>query len=435
MCEKPTNRLFCTSEHHTLYRDGWQELIKFINTEQGRKYRVMQHLGIKVKGDDDDDDENEIVLSVAQLEHLPDEVIGEILRLTFPDVGGDIFEATAASRARLMSVRMRRLVDEYVFDPVERLEDRRLYDEPSVLLLNQFRGLKELKLDNWQDGIILGSALSQMTRLEELALHDVLHISDKVLHHLTNLRSLTIRNTLLGNSCLSTLTRLEMLTLRENYAIDDRGLLSLPQLRKLFLSFDYVIKGTCFAFFTKLESLRIEYCSESFAPVNLSVPSLVSTLVDLSLFGPLGNGDHYVLPEMPVLRGLSLVDNNNIVTTDEELSRFTLLTRLDLSENTSITGKKSFPRLRNLTELDLSSNTSVTPDVLRSSNLRHQLKVLKIGRYGRSKHYRWPKLSTVEVRDVVDFPKLEKLYLSDFFDLDSDFIDTLRERGVTVESS
>lgn len=391
--EKSGNRLFCVDEHHLLYHKGWSSLLGFVNTQPSLKKRVVQHLGMKRGYDDDDDDD--IVLTLAQLEHLPDEIIVEILMFIFPYVAIDMKGTLAAFKFRETSARMKRLIEHNLFDTVTILSDL-VSGEVTDAMLFLFRNVKKLYLRG--ECRITDDGLSRMTGLEVLHInHDSLLRESQAttttymcstIQALTNLRSLTLVETMMDNECLITLTNLLELNLHYEENIGDVGLAHLSGLKKLDINECRSIRGSAFINMKKLESLSVSCCdyfSVDYLPI---ISKSLTTLDHLDVY------DDLVIRQMTALKKLLLNGNMGGVT-DEGLSRLTNLTSLNLSDNEFITGQ-ALSLMRQLVKIDLTNNTLITAEALGPS--RESIEVLVLSGS-----------SIMPIASLSFFPKLRKI--------------------------
>lgn len=414
--EKSGNRLFCAKEHHILYHEGWSSLLAFVNTQPSLKKRVVQHLGMKRAGDDGGGGEN-IVLTVTQLEDLPDELIVEILLFTFPHTGNYFAETLAAFRLRETSTRMKRLIECNLFDPVTVLRNH-ISDTITDAMLLLFRNVKKLYL---RIGChITSNSLSQMTGLELLqitgdncgSLYPKLDYKCETIRALTNLRSLTLSETGMGNECLATLTNLVELNLYDEGKITDNGLAALSGLKKLTLGAYCSISGSAFRYLPQLENLSISYCFQfDIHYLPLLSKSLVAFDYDASL-------DDEIIGQMTTLKKLSLKNDNCV--TDEGLKKLTNLTSLNLSDNTRITGQ-ALSSMSQLTELNLINNKLITVEALEPS--RKSIEVLMLGN------------SLISIASLFSFPSLRKVSIENYSptEEEEELIELLYKEGVDVE--
>lgn len=415
--EKSGNRLFCANEHHVLYHKGWSSLLGFVNTQPSLKKRVVQHLGMKRGYEDDDDD---LVLTVAQLEHLPDEIIVEILMFIFPDIATDMEGTLAAFRFRETSVRMKRLIEHNLFDTVTILPDL-VSGEITDAMLFLFRNVKKLYLRG--ECRITDDGLSRMTGLEVLHInHDDSFLRESqatttymcsTIQPLTNLRSLTLVETRMDNECLITLTNLVELNLHFEENISDVGLAHLAGLKKLDIHECHSIKGSAFISMTQLESLSVSCCNDFSVDYLPIISKSLTTLDYLDVY------DDLVICQMTALKKLLLNGNMGSVT-DEGLSRLTNLTSLNLSDNEFITGR-ALSSMRQLVKIDLTNNTLITAEALRPS--RESIEVLVLSGS-----------SIMPIASLSFFPKLRKIRIGqcDPTEEETKILYTLIEQGIDV---
>ena len=417
--EKSGNRLFCAKGHHTLYHRGWSSLLSFVNTQPSLKKRVVQHLGMKRGYEDEDDDDDDIVLTVAQLEHLPDEIIVEILMFIFPDIATDMKGTLAAFSFRETSMRMKRLIQHNLFDTVTMLGEP-ISSEITDAMLFLFRNVKKLYLRGGCQ--ITEDGLSRMTGLELLEINHDRFMCDcgaitkykcSTIQALTNLRSLTLVETMMDNECLITLTNLAELNLHDEENIDDVGLAHLSSLKKLDINECHSIRGSAFINMTQLESLSVS-CCDYFSVDYLPIISKSLTTLDY-----VDVHDDLVIRQMTALKKLLLNGNMGGVT-DEGLSRLTNLTSLNLSDNEFITGR-ALSSMRQLVKIDLTNNTLITAEALRPS--RESIEVLVLSGS-----------SIMPIASLSFFPKLRKIRIGqcDPTKEEEKFLHQCIEQGIDV---
>jgi len=349
------------------------------------KKRIVQHLGMKRSNEDDDDD----VIMLIHLEDLPDDVMGEILLFTFPEVGISYQMTRRAAKCRTVSLRMRKLIDLYLFTPVEELalDVLSCVDDEDLSL---FCGLKKMSL-RWSIAFT-EKGLAKMTRLEELFIHEVQTSIFEGCRTLTNLQRLriTVTRTPLNNQdWLAALTGLVELELNSVTGIDDEGIRQLPQLKSLILKKNRDIRGTCFVSLRRLEVLIIE---SPFGEMEKSVFNDLSTsLRKLELKGKSGIANE-TLAKMTSLRSLTLEEKTGV--SDEGLITLTRLVQLSLVRDLKITGR-GLSGLSRLTSLSLIHNKTITLDSLEP--FKNSLKTLKLFK------------TLIDAGSLSGFPKLKTI--------------------------
>ena len=350
--EKADYRLFCNAQHHNLYHEGWSKLLGAINRDTLLRRHIVQHLGMKRSNEDEGEEID--VITLIDLEHLPDDVMGEILLFAFPEVGISYQMTRRAAKHRRVSLRMRNLIDLYLFAPVQELTPEVLdYVDDEGLSL--FSGLKRMNL-RWSIAFT-EKGLAKMTRLEQLFVHSVPPSLFEGCRALTNLQRLQISTLEIppdNQSWLAMMTNLINLELRSVGGIDDEGIQQLPQLKSLTLKENRCISGTSFVFLTQLEVLIIE---KQFSKMKASVfDNLSTTLRTLELSGKSGITNE-TLAKMTFLTSLRLEKKTGV--SDEGLITLNHLRSLSLVSDLNIT-EKGLSGMSKLISLSLIHNKAIT---------------------------------------------------------------------------
>lgn len=251
--EKNTSRFFCAKEHHVLYHERWTDLLKSVNAQPLATSLVFSKLGMKRAHEED-----EIVVTMRELEFLPDDVIMEVLLYTFPLVGRSLAQTKAAFRAREAAPRIRTIIDQFIIGGVTSIHWT-VSDFLTDQSLSLFKGAQSLDIYAHQTKIT-DKGLREMTNLEKLELHGRVSITHEGLKGMTNLKELTLQGvTHLGDDTLQELSQLTTLRLRHQDRITDVGIGYLSRLESLdIFSCDKII-GNTFGSLSRLGSLLAVY--------------------------------------------------------------------------------------------------------------------------------------------------------------------------------
>ena len=360
--EKGEGRTFCSADHHELYHVGWSALLDTINTQPSLRHRVIQHLGMKRAKEE----EEEIIVTLEELEFLPDDVMGEILRFAYHEVGVGAQKTGDAAKARRASKRMRELVDKYLFLPVKELGGDVLYniDDEGLSL---FKGLEKLCLSWYTCSKLTEQGVAKMVQLKDLSISTT-HIpwTGECFQRMTSLTKLEIgghygdaKELLFMDGCFKPLVSLEELVLEGYNGVEDFQIEALPHLKRLTLRRNGLISGKCFLALTQLETLIIE---KPYKVMEAEVfRSLSLSLTRLELKGASGITDE-VLAGMASLRVLKLKKGKTGIS-DVGLMGLTKLRNLTLTNVPNITNK-GLSLMSCLGALHLFHNQTITLDGL-----------------------------------------------------------------------
>jgi len=190
------------------------------------------------------EEDEEVVVTMQELEFLPDDVIMEVLLYTFPLVGRSFVQTKAAFKARETAPRIRAIIDQFIIGGVTDIHWT-VADFLTDQALSLFKGAQFLHIYANQTKIT-DKGLLQMTNLEKLQLQGRVPITHEGLKGMTNLKELTLEGVaLIGDYTLKELPQLTTLRVRNQYLVTDVGIGYLSRLENLeIISCDKIIGNT-----------------------------------------------------------------------------------------------------------------------------------------------------------------------------------------------
>lgn len=250
---KPTNQLFCSAEHHTLYNEGWSQLLQSALFRE----RAFYHLGMKRAAEAEGEPVIEPHVLIELIEMLPQEIVVEILLFSYAG-----FESTERLMREVFALRetskkLMYLIDTFLIGAVKELSNDVEMGYLDDTRLALFTSLRSLTCTEAYTHITDVGLLAVSAHLEELYLYDD-RISNDALCQMTTLRKLEISEGEYHerNHTLSALTQLEILKL-DTADPDEQCFAFLPNLRELYIGEWSKIDGHNLCYLTALEKLEI----------------------------------------------------------------------------------------------------------------------------------------------------------------------------------
>lgn len=460
LVEKEAKRLFCGTEHHVLYHEGWHKFLAHLNGEQALKKRVLSAIRLGMKrahdnsdygsgsdsesdtdSDSDEEHDNEIRFDI--LENVPMEVLIMVLIRAFPRLGTSKSETREALDVREISFRVREVI-EYLCSKVENLYYKvvnDVLDDETIIL---FTGLEKLEID-LDSTYVTEKALIQMTSLEDLTLYGT-QMSEESLSRMTWLKKLGLRRSEHSDEAIRTLSRLESLFLSGSMIkITGKGLCALaPHLRTLTLHHSAPISDAdivCLSNLTNLDFFAGEDLGRTISVTGASLASfpfletlviksnknvsdeqlvlLASHLKNLVLDWNMRVTDRG-LAQMTNLESLSLRGDEESPISDEALLSLTRLKSLDISYRNKKITNRGLSALSSLTHLEANINISKEGLAPFAKTLEH----IELDFDARVYH-------NIQPRDLLEgFPSLKSIKKKMYIDEKAEAL--FAERGVDV---